>query len=392
MDSAFGFFAAFARLRRSAFALTKGRRLVGSILRRLCFVLSILAATAAPARAQPSRSGSSRSATSTATSPHGTRSRSRRISSTAAITGPAVRRSLSRPATSSTVGPTRSRSSQPREAPARSSARRRPGGGAGRQHEAMNMLGDLRYVDPGDFAAFATPIRRGCANVFTKPTRCGSRRHTAPGTPAITDQAIHDAWIAQYPLGKLEHQVAWSPTGELGRWTIANPAVAKIGNTLFVHGGLSVRYAGVPIDEINRRTAAALTALTDTPEFDPQRSVRSAVVSRVGHANGGAAEPGLDAPTAGRCSRPHLPIDRRRIGDRAALDRDVAHGHRPHPDPVGDRDFARGPAGADRYRHLALLRRQIDLSRDHRRPPCAARFRPLSSSEALTWRKFAWHR
>ena len=73
-------------------------------------------------------------------------------------------------------------------------------------------------------------------------------------------------WLAQNPLGKIEHQAAWSPRGELGRWTIANPAVAKIGNSVFVHGGISVRYAGFPISEINRRTAAALTAADEAPD------------------------------------------------------------------------------------------------------------------------------
>ena len=71
-------------------------------------------------------------------------------------------------------------------------------------------------------------------------------------------------WLAP-PPGKLEHQSAWSPRGELGSWTIANPAVARIGDTLFVHGGISVRYAGVPVDEINRRAAAELASRTEAP-------------------------------------------------------------------------------------------------------------------------------
>ena len=67
-------------------------------------------------------------------------------------------------------------------------------------------------------------------------------------------------WIADTPLGKLEHQAAWHPSGEIGRWIVERPAVARIGDTLFVHGGLSPAYASVPIDEINRRVAAALSA------------------------------------------------------------------------------------------------------------------------------------
>ena len=50
------------------------------------------------------------------------------------------------------------------------------------------------------------------------------------------------------------------------KWVIGNPAVALIGDTLFVHGGISATYAAIPIDEINRRVAAALTAREMNPE------------------------------------------------------------------------------------------------------------------------------
>ena len=133
-------------------------------------------------------------------------------------------------------------------------------------HEAMNMIGDLRYVDPGEFAAFANAKSLRLRERVYEANKAQIVAAYRARSPAMSDQVIHDAWIAQNPLGKLEHQAAWSPTGELGRWTIANRAVAKIGDTVFVHGGISVRYAGIPIDEINRRTAAALTARTDTPD------------------------------------------------------------------------------------------------------------------------------
>ena len=36
--------------------------------------------------------------------------------------------------------------------------------------------------------------------------------------------------------------------------------MVKLGDTLFVHGGISAAYAGLPVDEINRQVAAALKA------------------------------------------------------------------------------------------------------------------------------------
>jgi hypothetical protein len=133
-------------------------------------------------------------------------------------------------------------------------------------HEAMNMTDDLRYVDPGEYAAFATPkSARLRERVYQDNREAIVAAHRAK-SPTMASDAIHQAWLAEYPLGKLEHQSAWSPRGDLGRWTIANPAVAKIGGTVFVHGGISVRYAGFPISQINRRTADALTAATSAPD------------------------------------------------------------------------------------------------------------------------------
>jgi hypothetical protein len=127
-------------------------------------------------------------------------------------------------------------------------------------HEAMNMTGDLRYVSPGEYAAFANADSARLRERVYEATKAAIAAAYRAQSPAMSDDAIHAAWLAQTPLGKLEHQAAWGPNGKLGRWTIANSAIAKIGDTLFVHGGISVRYAAIPMAEINRRVTAALKA------------------------------------------------------------------------------------------------------------------------------------
>jgi hypothetical protein len=132
-------------------------------------------------------------------------------------------------------------------------------------HEAMNLLGDFRYTTPGEFQAFVDK------NSAARREKVFEVNHTAieatyrARDPKLTPAAIHQAWLAATPLGWAEHRLAWSPSGELGQWATRNPAVVKIGGTLFVHGGLSIEYSKRTIDDINRSVAAAMASGKETP-------------------------------------------------------------------------------------------------------------------------------
>jgi hypothetical protein len=133
-------------------------------------------------------------------------------------------------------------------------------------HEAMNLLGDLRYTTPGEFTAFVdgrSAERRGQAfNLYRDRIEAAYRAQD----PKMSAAAIRAAWLKMTPLGWVEHNAAWRPDGELGRWARGNPAVLKVGDTLFVHGGLSVEYSKLPLDEVNRQTAAAMAKADDNPK------------------------------------------------------------------------------------------------------------------------------
>jgi hypothetical protein len=132
-------------------------------------------------------------------------------------------------------------------------------------HEAMNVIGDLRYTTPGEFAAFAddrSVARRERVYMANRQKLEAAARLTNPN---IRPSQVRDEWLARTPLGWVEHRAAWAPSGELGRWARGNPAVAKIGDTLFVHGGLSGEYAVLGIGEVNRRAAAAMASADAAP-------------------------------------------------------------------------------------------------------------------------------
>ena len=125
-------------------------------------------------------------------------------------------------------------------------------------HEAMNMTGDLRYVDPGEYAAFATSRSKRLRAAYFDAHFDELQSRYRERDPSLDDEGVREAFYAEAPLGYLEQRAAWSPTGELGAWVGANDAVHVAGDTLFVHGGVSGAYAALSIDEINRRVREAL--------------------------------------------------------------------------------------------------------------------------------------
>ena len=127
-------------------------------------------------------------------------------------------------------------------------------------HEAMQVTGDLRYVTPGELAAFADRQSKARRDAAFEASAKAIVDDYHQRDPSLSPSAIRVEWLAANPLGKVEYVAAWSPTGELGRWAASLPAAAKVGDTLFVHGGISAKYSMVPLAEINRQAQAAMQA------------------------------------------------------------------------------------------------------------------------------------
>ena len=132
-------------------------------------------------------------------------------------------------------------------------------------HEAMNLIGDYRYVTPGEYAAFADDKSAWRRDKLYELNKAAIEASYRARDPKMTADAIRAAWIAATPLGWVEHKLAWMPSGELGKWATGNPAVVKIDGTLFVHGGLSAEYARIPMEQLNTRVAAAMAAADESP-------------------------------------------------------------------------------------------------------------------------------
>ncbi|MDZ7627368.1 MAG: metallophosphoesterase [Parvularculaceae bacterium] len=127
-------------------------------------------------------------------------------------------------------------------------------------HEAMNMTGDLRYVTPEEYAAFATSKSKRLRDTYFKANAAALAAFYRKRDPALTDDGVKALFEAETPLGYLEHRIAWGPAGKFGAWVASHDALLKVGDTLFVHGGVSAATAASSIDAVNESVRAALTA------------------------------------------------------------------------------------------------------------------------------------
>ncbi len=127
-------------------------------------------------------------------------------------------------------------------------------------HESMMMQGDLRYVHPGEYAAFVNDKSKDLRKRYYDATVQHIKSTTPRSDWPKFNRSYRKEWEQRVPLGYVELRQAWAPSGELGRWVLANSAVAQIDDMIFVHGGLSVRPPHMPISEINTRIRTELAA------------------------------------------------------------------------------------------------------------------------------------
>ena len=130
-------------------------------------------------------------------------------------------------------------------------------------HEAMNMEGDLRYTTPGEFAAFATRDSAAVRDRYYRMVVAALKAKPPAGAPLTFDAAYRAQFDADHPLGWVEHQIAWSTDGYIGKWVLTHPAIIRIDDTLYMHGGLGPEFVPFDYDVMNR---AVITALNHQPE------------------------------------------------------------------------------------------------------------------------------
>jgi len=107
-------------------------------------------------------------------------------------------------------------------------------------HEAMNVLGDLRYVARDEFAAYAPdedPAERAARKAEFLARQSGA------ATEADFDKA--------FPPGFFAHRRMLGPDGKYGRWLLTLPAAIRINDIVYMHGGPSRVLDGRTLDQLD---------------------------------------------------------------------------------------------------------------------------------------------
>ncbi len=112
-------------------------------------------------------------------------------------------------------------------------------------HEIMNIVGDLRYVSAGEYAAFAdeepTEIRAAALERFL----------AAASEDANNGEAARAEFDRQYPLGFFAHRAAFSSNGTYGAWLLDQPMLLLVNDSAFAHGGVSRAFGAEGGESIN---------------------------------------------------------------------------------------------------------------------------------------------
>jgi hypothetical protein len=120
-------------------------------------------------------------------------------------------------------------------------------------HEALNLVGELRDVNTAALLEFATPNENEEQEAeFREVIKAGRLRARLTGAPRpIFDDAAHETWKRAHPPGTLGYRRALLPEGKYGKWLRSLPTAVVVDEVLFLHAGLTPSHAATSLEEIN---------------------------------------------------------------------------------------------------------------------------------------------
>lgn len=131
-------------------------------------------------------------------------------------------------------------------------------------HEAMNILGELRDVNPMAYRSFiGADSEQRQRLAWEEWSAWRIQRAEAVGETFVADGEAEAQWFAAHPPGWVEYFESMRPEGIYGAWLRSLPIAVEINNVLFVHGGVHQEIEDREVASINRRAGEEIRSFDD---------------------------------------------------------------------------------------------------------------------------------
>jgi hypothetical protein len=135
-------------------------------------------------------------------------------------------------------------------------------------HEVMNIMGDLRYVTPVNYASFADANSEKRQKAAYVEYMKWKNSHASLFAELPQPMELTEAeWMARHPAGFIEQREAFGPKGEYGEWLRGHAAVAEIDGIVFLHGGIHPDLAKTKLDAMNNRIHDEIKAFDASKQY-----------------------------------------------------------------------------------------------------------------------------
>ena len=133
-------------------------------------------------------------------------------------------------------------------------------------HEVMRMIADWRYVSPEEVAAFRTSASEELRERVYSAIAAEAAQKARQDKQTHDEAGFRERFMKNVPLGLIEMQQAFGPSGDYGKWLRERYALIRINGIAFVHGGIDASTAALGCEGINEAVKRDVTIQQPTPE------------------------------------------------------------------------------------------------------------------------------
>ena len=119
-------------------------------------------------------------------------------------------------------------------------------------HELMNLAGELRDATTAEFATYAADE--------SAEEREQARAQWLVARPPGQQERAKAEFDQHFPPGWFAHRRLYRPDGRYGQWLLERPVAIVVGDTAFLHGGLSRAFADYDLARLNTEFQRGLRA------------------------------------------------------------------------------------------------------------------------------------